>query len=450
MMKQALTNYFQTKTKTASLAVFRILFGFLMMASIFRFWYHGWIESLYLKPQFHFHFFEFVSMPSAELLYALFIICAISSLGIALGCFYRISSILFFCCFTYIELLDKTTYLNHYYFVSLVSFLLIFLPAHHSFSFDAWRKKELRHAWIYRWQLDVLKLMIAIVYIYAGLAKLNADWLLYAMPMKIWLPSKVHLPLLGPLLAHPWTAYLFSWTGAIYDLSIVFLLCWKRTRILAFVSVVIFHLMTAFLFQIGMFPYIMITCSLLFFSPTFHERLLVRLGKLFSIPSVLIENKNSLKISCSRWYSWSRPLLFTFFIFQFLLPARFLLYDGNLFWNENGYRFSWRVMLMEKSGWAEFEIFDAKSGDRFVVRNEDFLTPLQQKQMATQTDFILQYARLLEKHFSADGHENLEVYVDSYVALNGRPSQAFIDPELNLLSVKQARIPSEFIIPLHD
>ena len=32
---------------------------------------------------------------------------------------------------------------------------------------------------------------------------------------------------------------------------------------------------------------------------------------------------------------------------QLAFPFRYLLYPGNIFWTEEGYRFSWRVMLME-------------------------------------------------------------------------------------------------------
>ena len=56
------------------------------------------------------------------------------------------------------------------------------------------------------------------------IAKINPDWLYMGMPLKIWLPSKFDIPFLGDLLQAEWVHYAFSWSGAIYDLSIPFLL----------------------------------------------------------------------------------------------------------------------------------------------------------------------------------------------------------------------------------
>mgnify|MGYP006061614115 FL=1 len=112
------------------------------------------------------------------------------------------------------------------------------------------------------------------------------------------------------------------------------------------------------------------------------------------------------------------------------------MYPEELFWTEEGYRFSWRVMLMEKAGYAQFTVKDSKSGKMFAVDNSDFLTAFQEKQMSTQPDFIVQYAHYLGSHFASQGHQNIAVYVESYVALNGRLSQQYIDPKVNLLEVE--------------
>ncbi len=127
--------YIQKEVSSSPLSVFRFFFGFLMSVSIIRFWSKGWIKELYIDPSFHFSYygFEWVK-PLGDFTYLLFFICFISSVFICLGLKYRISIIIFFLSFTYIELMDKTTYLNHYYFVSVLSFLMIFLPANASFS----------------------------------------------------------------------------------------------------------------------------------------------------------------------------------------------------------------------------------------------------------------------------------------------------------------------------
>lgn len=87
---------------------------------------------------------------------------------------------------------------------------------------------------------------------------------------------------------------------------------------------------------------------------------------------------------------------------------------------------SWRVMLMEKAGSAEFTIIDSH-GKKVIVDNKEFLTPLQEKMMATQPDMILQYAHILHDHYAKHGLESPQVYVDSYVALNGRLGKPLIE-----------------------
>jgi hypothetical protein len=443
-------SYLNKQTKAAPLAVFRILFGFMMLASIIRFWSYGWIHTLYIEPTFRFSFYGFDWLPLlGNYTYLLFAICGLAAFCVAIGYKYRIAIILFFLSFTYIELLDKTTYLNHYYFISCLSFLLIFLPANYYYSIDALRIKKARINSVPVWTIDSIKLLLCSVYFYAGLAKLNSDWLLEAMPLQIWLPSKYDIPFLGDILQQEWMHYAFSWGGAIYDLAIPFLLLYRPSRSIAFILVVIFHLLTRILFPIGMFPYIMIVSALIFFDASFHERVLSFfsqiLKKLRLVKLIKISEKPQVKS-----YKIAPYVVGVFIVIQLLFPWRYLVYPGELFWTEEGYRFSWRVMLIEKAGYAQFTIKDTKSGKKFAVNNSDFLTAFQEKQMSTQPDFIVQYAHYLGTHFASQGHQNIAVHVESYVALNGRLSQQYIDPTVNLLEVEDTFKHKDWILDFND
>ena len=437
------STYFAQKTKAAPLAVFRIFFGVMMLLSVIRFWANGWVDKLYVQPSFFFSYygFEWVK-PWGIFTYVLFAICGLAALAVAIGYRYRVAIILFFLSFTYIELMDKTTYLNHYYFVSALSFLMIFLPAGSYFSWDERRQGSIEE--IPKWSIDSIKLLLCIVYFYAGLAKLNSDWLLNAMPLKIWLPGKYDVPLLGELLHKDWVIYAFSWGGALYDLSIPFLLFWKRTRLAAFVLVVVFHALTRVLFPIGMFPYIMIVSALIFFDSSLHEKIIGFLRKAFKLRGGL-----SVAYSTSVSEKWRLMLISTFFLVQILLPWRYLLYPGELFWTEEGFRFSWRVMLMEKAGYANFKVVDRANDEVFYVNNSDFLSSFQEKQMSFQPDFIVEYAHYLRDHFREEGKQ-VEVYVESYVALNGRKSQPYIDPSIDLTKVKDSFRHKNWILPFND
>lgn len=448
-MNNSITNYLKKNTEAAPLAVFRIFFGVMMLISIIRFWSYGWIDKLYIQPEFFFSYygFEFVR-PMGGYTYLIFIICGLSAIFVAVGYKYRLAIITFFLSFTYIELMDKTTYLNHYYFISLLSFLMIFLPANAYYSLDA-KKNKIAFQQVPKWTIDAIKLLLGIVYFYAGLAKLNSDWLGKAMPLKIWLPSKYDIPILGGLMHQEWVHYLFSYSGAVYDLMIPFLLLYKRTRSIAFAMVVVFHVLTRILFPIGMFPYIMIVSTLVFFDTKLHHKILESISKLFKIDKHYFDTQKVWSFK-PNYNKIVLSLVSVFFAIQLLLPFRYLLYPGELFWTEEGFRFSWRVMLIEKAGYANFKIVDGRTGKRFYVDNDDFLTSFQQKQMATQPDFILQYAHHLKKHFEDSGHQNVQVFVESYVALNGRLSTQYIDPEVDLGKQKESFKHKSWIIPFKD
>ncbi|OED40213.1 deoxyribonuclease HsdR, partial [Flavobacteriaceae bacterium (ex Bugula neritina AB1)] len=358
--------YINKNTAAAPLTMFRIFFGLMMLISIIRFWSNGWIDQLYIQPTFFFSYygFEFVK-PLGGYTYVIFVLCGLSAILVLLGYKYRISIILFFLSFTYIELMDKTTYLNHYYFISILSFLMIFLPANAYFSLDAYRKKK-SYQQIPAWTIDSVKLLLGIVYFYAGLAKLNSDWLVKAMPLKIWLPSKYGIPVLGDLLQQEWVHYSFSYFGAIYDLTIPFLLLYKKTRWIAFLFVMIFHVLTRVLFPIGMFPYIMIISTLIFFDAKFHHKILAFISKITKTSKQFFDTGRTYRYTVIP-HKLILVILLIFFIIQLLLPFRYLVYPGELFWTEEGYRFSWRVMLMEKAGYANFKIVNSKTGKPFYV-----------------------------------------------------------------------------------
>lgn len=430
-------NYFLKSTSAAPLVIFRIGFGMMLFLGIVRFWYNGWIESLYITPKYFFPYygFEFV-VPLGVYTYILFAVCALSALFVAIGFYYRLSIISLFLSFTYIELIDKTTYLNHYYFVSMICFLLIFLPAHVYFSVDAYRNSNLRANKIPQWCIDAVKLFVCVLYFYAGLAKINSDWLLHALPLKIWLPARNDMPVIGFLFNYTWIHFFFSWFGCLYDLSIPFLLWNKRTRFFAYFFVIAFHVLTSILFPIGMFPYIMIITALIFFPAELHQRIILFIQRFIPGSSITIEGEATFAYTHLQQY-FVKGIIFTFFVVQLLIPFRYLCYPGGLFWTEEGYRFSWRVMLMEKAGYAQFTVKDA-SGKYLIVNNEAFLTRQQEKMMATQPDMILQYAHIVADYYAAHGFKDPMVFADVYVALNGRLGRAMVDTRVDLAKEKES------------
>ncbi|GAB4395510.1 MAG: HTTM domain-containing protein [Microscillaceae bacterium] len=437
----------------APLAVFRIVFGAMMAFSTLRFMAYGWIEDHYILPKLHFHYFGFswISPLPPLGMYGVHILMVSAALGIMMGAFYRLSAVLFFIAFTYTELIEVSYYLNHYYFVSLVSFLLIWVPAHRFFSWDAHQNPRLFSATVPQWSILIFQFQLSLVYVYAGLAKINYDWLVLALPLKIWLPAQDQLPIIGPWLRYPETAYLFSWAGMLYDTFILLFLFWRPTRQLAYGAVVVFHALTGLLFPIGVFPLVMIGSTLIFFSASFHQKILFQLAILFrwklpAGPGQLERQKQPRKAPKMRRKIGAMALAF-YVIFQLIFPWRYLLYPGNLFWTEEGYRFSWRVMLVEKAGTATFYVRDSHTGREGVVNNREFLNTHQEKQMAFQPDMILQFAHFLHDYYQKQGLKTPQVRAEVYVTMNARPSCLLIDPHRNLVEIEENWKAKDWLLP---
>lgn len=420
------------------LVTFRILFGLMMAFGTARFMYNGWIEKLFIEPKYHFKFygFEWVEAISTNQLYTIHWVILISAVCVAIGFLYRASIITFLLSFSYVELIDATNYLNHYYLVALLAFLLCFVPAHAFFSLDSILFPRIRKTKIPAWCIHIIMAQLCIVYFYAGCAKLQADWLLRAMPLSIWLPEHQDLPIIGYFFQFTEIAFIFSWFGALYDLTIWAFLLWRKTRGFAYLLVIIFHSLTGILFNIGMFPWIMMTSTLIFFSSDWHGRL-YSFRKQSSTPSFPINRK------------WIIIPILIYLSIQLLFPLRSFLYEGNVLWHEQGYRFSWRVMAVEKSGTATFYIHDLDTGNKAEIDNSKYLTTFQEKQMTIQPDFILQFARMIEQDYKERLQiQNIRITADIFVALNRRSSSRFIDPNINLLDLEDSFREKDWIYPL--
>ena len=441
------------------LIVFRISFGLILFISTLRFILKGWVTDLYIKPTYFFTYygFDWISPVSNNFIYVVFFLLLVCSLMITLGLFYRYSSLLFFILFTYIELIDKTNYLNHYYFISLISFLMIFLPANRFFSVDNIIGICNERTIVKAWQINIIKLQVGIVYLFAGVAKLNYHWLIEAQPLTNWLKHQSDFPIIGNLFLYDTTAYLFSWAGAIFDLVIFFVLANKKCRIYGYLIVVVFHILTSIMFPIGVFPLVMIVATLIFFSDQFHQNVLSFLGK--KNTSIFIKNKeynHENKVD-----KLIKAVLISFFILQLLIPFRYLLYPGKLFWTEQGYRFSWRVMLIEKAGYAQFYIHEPKMNRKMLIETRNYLTPQQEKMMSTQPDMILQFAHYISSEFKdstileTNGEiiklgNKPKITAEVKVSLFNKGSKDFINQNTNLSMENRGFMNKEWILPYED
>lgn len=417
MLERART-WLGERVSACSLAALRIAFGILMLVATIRFAAMGWIDSLYVAPSYHFTYWGFgwVHPWPAPMLHAHFALLGVASLCVALGLFHRISSIAFVLLFGYVELLDVTTYLNHYYAITLVGVLLACTPAANVMSLDAWRARRRGAPLptdVPRAAVFVLRAQLGIVYFFAGVAKLGSDWLLHAEPMTTWLLARSDVPLVGPWLAQPWVAFAMSWAGALFDLTIPLWLSLRRTRPYAYAAVVVFHVATGLLFSIGMFPWVMIGLTPIFFEPTWPWW-----GAKHDVPGPRGPLSRGWTLALGAWLA-----------VQVAMPLRHHLYSGDVLYTEEGFRYAWLVMIVERQGLTTFRVV----GEDGVARDEspDDLTPLQRRMMATQPDLILAYAHHLRDAHAARG-EHVRVYADAFVSTNGHRRLRLVDPDVDL------------------
>ncbi|MHC4108371.1 MAG: HTTM domain-containing protein, partial [Planctomycetota bacterium] len=143
----------------ASLVLFRIMFGAIMLWEVWRYFDHGWIRRYYIEPVFHFKYYGFgwVKAWPGDGMYWHFVAMGLLAAFILSGFLYRLSTALFFLAFTYVYLLDQARYLNHFYLVSLISFLMIFVPAHRALSIDAWLRPGIRRDITPAWSIWILR-----------------------------------------------------------------------------------------------------------------------------------------------------------------------------------------------------------------------------------------------------------------------------------------------------
>jgi len=424
----------------ASVALFRVVFGALLLVSTLRFFAHGWVREFYGVPTHFFSYWGFGWVRPLPLsgMYLLYGVIAAAASCLMLGVAARASAALGALAFGYAHFCDKSNYLNHYYLITLLLGLLAFLPVDREYSLRVWRRPAERRGQVRAWVLYLLRFQIGLVYVFGGLAKLNADWLHHAEPLRIWLSANAELPLLGLFLNEPWLAVAFSWCGALFDLGIVPLLSWRVTRAPAYAVLLVFHVLTALLFRIGIFPWVMSLCATILWSPSWPRELLARVSR---SPRPVPPGIAGAPLEAA-----TGALVLGYAAVQVLLPLRSALYPGNTRWSEEGFRFAWRVMLIEKAGSLEFEVEEA-SGRRYSVSPGQYLTPFQVRMAATQPDMILELSHWIARDAARRASGPVRVFADSEVSFNGRLRQRMIDPKQDLASAREGLGAKPWILP---
>jgi hypothetical protein len=249
------------------LGIFRFLFGFLLCIE-FLVLSRETFPHYYIDPLFHFTYplFNLLGLKplSKPFLWLIFNLLRISSVGIMLGLFTRISFIVFTSAFGYFFFMESSVYTNHYYLLFLLSFLMCFGHSGFIFSLDSLINKKTRREQVDYWEFFLLRFQICVVFLFGGLAKLNADWLIYAAPLYLNLIK--HFSFLGYPLHEKWMAVVLSWGGMLSDLGLGTLLFINRWHKVTFIWLCLFNGINVFFFRLGIntFPYLMVSTYILF------------------------------------------------------------------------------------------------------------------------------------------------------------------------------------------
>lgn len=423
----------------AWLAAFRIGYGLTLACSMWRFLAYGWVSDFFVKPKLFFKYwgFEWVQPLSEQGMQALFWSLLVAALCIAAGFAFRLASALFALGLIYVQLIDVSTYLNHYYLAALLALLLAVSPANRLWSVDAWlsRRSTTTVSGLWLW---LFRFQVGVVYVFAGLAKAQPDWLLHAQPLRIWLGASTALPVIGPVFALPFVPLLLSWCGFLFDTTVVGFLLWPKARPYAYVVLLGFHGMTRVLFPIGMFPVIMSLAALVFFEPSWPRRLWSKLGPAPALVATGAGGRRAtLGLAAAALYAG----------LQLFMPLRYLAYGGNVLWHEQGMRFSWRVMVRAKGGGTTFVVHSPSKQHTYYVSPREYLTRVQESEMSNQPDLILQLAHYIHDDFERRGYGDVEVRAESRVGLNGRHSAPFVDETVNLARVQDGLASARFVLP---
>jgi hypothetical protein len=237
--------------------------------------------------------------------------------------------------------------------------------------------------------------------------------------MGSWVAGRDDFPIIGRFFRHASAGLVFSWGGLAFDLLIVPLIAWRRTRPYAFVAAVLFHLMNAKLFSIGIFPWLMLAVSTVFFDPGWPRKVFAFIDRTpGETPAVFPARRLVLALGGA------------YLALQLALPLRHHLYPGPVAWTEEGHRFSWRMKLRDKEASVRLTTRDKKTGETWTEALGD-LTTKQRRTMAAHPDMILQYVQHLAEIYREEGRD-VEIYATARVSLNGRAPQLMVDPTVDL------------------
>jgi hypothetical protein len=439
--------YLCAPVDAASLGIVRIVVGAAIAWDALRYWSYGWIAEYYILPKLHFTYlyFDWVRPWPGDGMYVHFAVLFTLAVLVSLGLYYRAAIILLFLAYTYVFLLEESVYMNHHYLIALLCFLMIWMQPHHAFSLDRRRHPELP-ASVPRWNVLLLRFQLFVVYFYGAIAKLNADWLA-GQPMYSEIVRRADdVPAIAAQLPPALLAYAIAYGGICLDAGIPLLLSFRRTRRYGFAVAALFHLLNEIVLRIGVFSYLMTAVITVFFDPDWPRQLRRRWAGERS-PA---RPPPAQPIPMRPWRWAGLVLLHLYVLAQLAIPLRHWLYPGHVGWTDEGYRFSWHMMLRRKRATVAITVTDPDTGRRWQLDPADDLSDVQLDKLREFPDMMVQYAHYERDQLRAQGVRHPIITVDWQCSLNGAPPAPLVDPTVNFAEAENSIRPAPWILPESD
>lgn len=454
------TLFMTSPTDPSNLAVLRILFGFLMILDIPQERSMLFIAHQFGSDSCHFPLFSFIQPLSVDWMHVVYLVMFLGACGICLGFMFRLSCLSFMVTYWYIFLLEKCRWNNHSYLYGLMSVMLILSDANHYWSLDGYLNPELRNSHVPKWNYVLLRFQVFLVYFYAGLKKLDLDWMRgYSMtglsrqwvfdPFRIFLDDQII------------DLFLVHIGGLLFDLSEGFLLVFEKTRPIGIFLGAMFHGMNSQMFHIGMFPYTMLATLPLFCAYNWPKKLFSYLPNTLAkiLPSQdvpqtsphciypssnkaddRLQDKKGASLTIQMPSTKHKALVCIVLVYmgvQIFLPYSHFVTKGYNAWTQGLYGYSWDMMVHSWSTQhVRIKVVDQISGEVTYLRPTAWMKEKRQSRWNSHPDMIKQYVACIAEKLKTFDELNITepaIYLDVWRSMNRRFQQRMVDPNVDII-----------------
>lgn len=425
-----------------NLGIFRIILASGLIYEALRI--NKVIPIYYLNPEFFikWDFFQNIPIFKEAILYNLTYILFFSSIFLLIGFLFRFFSLLYLSIYVYFILIEASYYNNHYYFISLLIFILFFTKADNCFSvknFIQRKRNKVIEKSVPRWNYSILKFQIFIAYFLAGIVKLNFAWL-STNTFRCVMDYGTEYPKDSLFYHSNFGIYFLTFGGVFFDLIVPLMLLTKRWRLFAIPAILTFHTINAATLNIGVFPYLMAGCTIVFYKADivdYWKKIIKNLNVKMAFRERFSAEKLN-KIEQKPFSPFVFYFLIVFVVLQLLIPYRHLLIPGNVGWTGEGNSFSWRMKMGLKAP-TRFELFVHNKYTGMEYKPQININPHQYSSLWICPNRIIQVANFValrtSKQFNVSV-DSLTINCKTDLIFNNHPSSPLYDTTVNLLEVK--------------